>query len=143
MADKLDEIIKNLVLDGRRKGFLTYTEMNKILEDQFIPPDRMDQVFMALEDNGIDVVDEADAAPGLREPSAEAKSGTKQPAAAAAPAAVKTGLAEKIDDPVRMYLTQMGEIPLLTRPNRRSTWRRRSRSRASASARSAWAPACA
>jgi RNA polymerase primary sigma factor len=114
MADRIEDIIKLLVEEGGRRGFLTYQEMNKLLEDQFLPPERMDQVFTALEDASVDVVDESDAEEsGLESPSAAVPTKTKDPALVPAPERVVT--AEKIDDPVRMYLTQMGEIPLLTR----------------------------
>ena len=60
MTDKIEETIKLLTDEGRRKGFLTYAEMSKLMDDQFIPPERMDQVFIGLEDAGIEVVDDED-----------------------------------------------------------------------------------
>ena len=60
MTDSVDQTIKLLVEEGRPKGFLTYAEMSKLMEDQFLPPDKMDQVFIGLEDAGIDVVDDND-----------------------------------------------------------------------------------
>ncbi len=122
MSSKIDETIKTLVDEGRATGYLTFTNMNKLMEDQFVPPDQMDQVFIALEEAGVDVVEDEDvgstegaqlsikAADGLMKGS-KAKKTTKKKAGKAA----KAELPEKIDDPVRMYLTQMGEIPLLTR----------------------------
>ena len=113
MTDKIEETIKLLTDEGRRKGFLTYAEMSKLMDDQFIPPERMDQVFIGLEDAGIDVVDDDDASPAA----AATETLTKAPAKAKklTPDFPRGVLPEKIDDPVRMYLTQMGEIPLLTR----------------------------
>ena len=61
MTDRIEETIKLLTEEGRRKGFLTYAEMSKLMDDQFIPPDRMDQVFMGLEDAGIEVLDDEDS----------------------------------------------------------------------------------
>jgi RNA polymerase primary sigma factor len=117
MAERIEDIIKLLVEEGNRRGFLTYQEMNKLLEDQFLPPDRMDQVFTALEDAEIEVVDENEAEEAdLQAPSAAVPERTAEPALVAAAASPDRVVAqEKIDDPVRMYLTQMGEIPLLTR----------------------------
>jgi RNA polymerase primary sigma factor len=112
MSDKIEETIKLLVEEGRRKGFLTYAEMSKLMDDQFIPPDRMDQVFVGLEDAGIEVLDDADEEGATAAKGLVAGEGQAAPVAAAP---VSSVLAEKIDDPVRMYLTQMGEIPLLTR----------------------------
>lgn len=60
MTDTVEQTIKLLVDEGRPKGFLTYAEMSKLMEDQFLPPDKMDQVFIGLEDAGVDVVDDND-----------------------------------------------------------------------------------
>ena len=115
MTDKIEETIKLLTEEGRRKGFLTYAEMSKLMDDQFIPPDRMDQVFIGLEDAGIDVLDDEDAANNTESEAKPAPAANAQPATQPATELVRGVLPEKIDDPVRMYLTQMGEIPLLTR----------------------------
>jgi len=113
MAERIDDIVKALIEEGTRKGFLTYAEMNKLLEDQFLPPDRMDQVFLALEDRGVDVVDDEDGDDEDEDVKPAAK--VKAKAAAEEKLIERSPAPEKIDDPVRMYLTQMGEIPLLTR----------------------------
>jgi len=118
MSEKIEDTTKLIIDEGRKKGFLTYSEMSKLMDDQFIPPDKMDQVFVALEDAGIEVLDDAASiATGLDTKEALMAAAPARAAAdAAAPAFVRGVLPEKIDDPVRMYLTQMGEIPLLTRP---------------------------
>ena len=119
MAEKIEQTIEVLVEEGNRKGFLTYAEINTLLEDQFVPPERMDQIFLTLEDQGIDVVDDSDSEDPAtigRIPTNNAAVGqgnTRTESAAAVLERVVTP--ERIDDPVRMYLTQMGEIPLLTR----------------------------
>jgi len=116
MSGKFDEAIKALVEEGQNRGALTFGEMSRLLEDQFIPPDQLDQVFVALEEAGVEVVDDNEepiAAPASKTP---AETVAAKAAAAEAALARTVALPEKIDDPVRMYLTQMGEIPLLTRP---------------------------
>src|SRR5262245_19644238 len=115
MAERIDDIVKALIDEGSRKGFLTYAEMNKLLEDQFLPPDRMDQVFLALEDQGVDVVD--DEEPVEEEDTGGEDLEVESPRSKSKDEGVLERVVspEKIDDPVRMYLTQMGEIPLLTR----------------------------
>ena len=117
MTDKIEQTIKLLAEQARSRGFLTYADMSKLMEDQFIPPDRMDQIFVGLEDAGIELVDDDDT-PGDQEVASKPATTTagKAPLATRPAAEVVRGvLPEKIDDPVRMYLTQMGEIPLLTR----------------------------
>ena len=121
MSERIEDTIKLLVEEGRKKGFLTYGEMNKLLEDQFIPPDRMDQVFVALEDASVEVLDDASvpAAGGDADDDGDVKTAVQVASAEAEDTAetlfTRGVMPEKIDDPVRMYLTQMGEIPLLTR----------------------------
>ncbi len=125
MSDKIEDTIKALIDEGRRKGFLTYSEMNGLLEDQFIPPDRMDQIFVSLEEAAVEVIDDTDQ---QGEESAVPDEDTEElpipendnvpdeeEEAPEAPVFSRGVMPEKIDDPVRMYLTQMGEIPLLTR----------------------------
>ncbi|MFT5284403.1 MAG: RNA polymerase primary sigma factor [Planctomycetota bacterium] len=116
MSDRIEETVKLLIEEGRTKGYLSYADMNRLMEEQFIPPDSMDQVFVALEDNGIDLVEEVSADSGPRLPTPPAVPAARTPTRAPAATAARGVLPEKIDDPVRMYLTQMGEIPLLTRP---------------------------
>jgi len=110
--DNLNQKIKHLVQKGKEKGYLTYEELNDMLpDDADISPEKIDDILMMLDELGIDLIDEteiesrdvadAEEAPVFQEVDLEFGE-------------VPT-ITEKIDDPVRMYLTQMGEIPLLTR----------------------------
>jgi len=116
MADKIDQTIEFLVEEGGRKGFLSYAEINNHLEDQFVPPERMDQLFMILEDQGIEVVDNSDSS-DTTTISVQGVGVSQGRSTSTTSSAVleRVVTPERIDDPVRMYLTQMGEIPLLTR----------------------------
>ena len=94
-----------LLKRGKDRGFLTYEDLNDALPDDTVSPDKIDAILMQLDEMGIDLVDETDI--------------EGRAAAPEAPAAweedVESATAARIDDPVRVYLTQMGEIPLLTR----------------------------
>ncbi|MBI3820058.1 MAG: RNA polymerase sigma factor RpoD [Planctomycetes bacterium] len=100
------------VLDAARlKGNkVTYSDVNLILGDDFLGPEQIETLFAQLERYGVRVLDDATA-------DAEAMIGEEAIPAARRQIEQFDGAArtEKIDDPVRMYLTQMGEIPLLTR----------------------------
>ena len=126
MAEKIEDTVKLLIEEGRKKGFLTYSEMNRLLEDQFIPPEKMDAVFVQLEDHGVEILDDAETPAvsqslGGDDEEGGGKDNDPEPVAVAVDDEVhetafsRGMMPEKIDDPVRMYLTQMGEIPLLTR----------------------------
>jgi RNA polymerase primary sigma factor len=119
--EKVDEGLKNLVDTGKSKGYLTYDQVNDYLPDEAVSPEKLDNLLMALEEQGIELVDELEAQ--ARDGKAEVAGADGEPAEVGAEEE-EEGLSfleeddessRRIDDPVRMYLTQMGEIPLLTR----------------------------
>jgi RNA polymerase primary sigma factor len=114
--DRLDQKVKLLVQKGKEKGFLSYEELNDILpDDTVVPPEKIDNILMMLDELGIDLIDEADAE---SRDAAEAEEAEEEALAEGEEELLEEiSVAEKIDDPVRMYLTQMGEIPLLSREN--------------------------
>src|SRR5215475_10001132 len=57
---KLDEGLKTLIESGKEKGYLTYTQVNEYLPDDAVNPEKLDQLLMLLEEQGIDLIDEAD-----------------------------------------------------------------------------------
>ena len=117
MASKVDVIVKQIVEKGKRQGYLTYEEMNDDLPDEAISPEKLDSLLMALDEEGIELMDESEAESRdtfLESDGPAEKKATKTPTKAARADFEDTG--KRIDDPVRMYLTQMGEIPLLSRP---------------------------
>jgi RNA polymerase primary sigma factor len=104
---------------GRQRGFLTWDELNEVLPEEAILPDRLETVLQRVEELGIEIVDEAEAqkpAFGGDEGPVQAKPDFEpaEPIAAEDEFPIESP-SRRIDDPVRMYLTQMGEIPLLTR----------------------------
>ena len=120
--------IKTLIEKGRKKGFLTYEEMNAELPEDAVSPARLDSLLATLDEMGIDLLDEADVqkqAEERFEPSEEPEVPLNEEEAAREQQLKEDELLEKqlagaeaarrIDDPIRMYLTQMGQIPLLTR----------------------------
>ena len=113
-----EEVITGLIERGKKKGYLTYEEMNNEMPDEMISPNRLDSLLMTLDEMGVRLVDEADVAEQLADNFAEdLESGealSKSDDNALESTLVVTD-SKRIDDPVRMYLTQMGEIPLLTR----------------------------
>ncbi len=94
----LEPDLRNVVQAGRQRGFVTYDDVNDLIDD----PEKLDNILMTLDDHGIQLVDDEPAY--LRD---EENNDTASD--------FIDDLGDKIDDPVRMYLTQMGEIPLLTR----------------------------
>ena len=120
--DHSDKDLQELVATGKTQGYLTYDQVNDYLPDEAVNPEKLDNLLIALEELGIELVNEApDRWPRRRRagsasvdrrpttPRAEDRSCSPLPA---------RELPKLSDDPVRMYLTQMAEIPLLTRERR-------------------------
>jgi RNA polymerase primary sigma factor len=104
---KLPAPLKGVIKKGQAKGFLTYEELNDALPEEAVAPEHIDDILMLLDEHGIDIIDEAEA----EERAQKAKDESDEPDEEEVP----DEPSERVDDPVRMYLTQMGEIPLLTR----------------------------
>jgi len=117
-----EQQIKAITEKGKRKGYLTYEEMNEDLPEELVTPDRLDSLLATLDEMGINIVDEADVEKQTGE---DFETPEGEPEAAKEEQLKEDELLEKqlvgaeagrrIDDPIRTYLTQMGEIPLLTR----------------------------
>lgn len=115
VTQMIENDVKNLVEKGRKRGFLTYEEMNKDLPDENISPDRLDSLLMTLDDLGVALIDEADVSKYENKKGKKSKDNISAEDAKLEETLVGSESTARIDDPVRMYLTQMGEIPLLTR----------------------------
>jgi RNA polymerase primary sigma factor len=127
--------IKAMIEKGKKKGYLTYEEMNADLPEDLVSPARLDTLLTALDEMGISLIDEADV--DKHGTPAEIAEEDFEPVEAELPIEpvaeeepviieedkliekeiVESEPNRRIDDPVRTYLTQMGEIPLLNREN--------------------------
>ena len=119
--DKLDEGLKTLLDLGKRRGFLTFDQVNDYLPDEATSPERIHGLLETLDEMGIELINEDEAESRLLasgdlddEPDDEADEPAEDEEAELTPEDLDE-ISRRIDDPVRMYLTQMGEIPLLTR----------------------------
>src|SRR5436189_4869794 len=109
---KVDEGLKTLLESGKEKGYLTYGQVNDYLPDDAVNPEKLDQLLLILEDQGIELIDESEAEEREGGPDV-ARENEEVVAELEQSIAEEEGDSRRIDDPVRMYLTQMGEIPLL------------------------------
>src|ERR1035438_4646446 len=108
--EKLDDGLKALLDQGKEKGYLTYSQVNDHLPDDDANPEKIDQLLILLEDQGIELIDEAEV-----EEREHAGAIDDEVRAELDLSFIDDEDSRRIDDPVRMYLTQMGEIPLLKR----------------------------
>ena len=114
---RIDNSLKTLVEQGRAQGYLTFSQVNDYLPDEAVNPEKLDFLLMSLEEFGLeiraDALDPAAARGADKKRPGRGKSKIREEASA--PTGADEESSRRIDDPVRMYLTQMGEIPLLTR----------------------------
>ena len=111
--EKTQDSLQALIELGRDKGYLTYGQVNEVLPEEDASPDRIDRLLLVLEEQGIELIDDGEA---------EERDGRDARAVEIDARADFEGVGivdeddgRRTDDPVRMYLTQMGEIPLLKR----------------------------
>src|SRR5438105_983773 len=112
MDVKLDEGLKALIESGKHKGYLTYSQVNEILPDDAVNPEKLDQLLIVLEEQGIELIDESEAEEREAGPGPRTEEDARNDLDLSF---MDEEDSRRIDDPVRMYLTQMGEIPLLKR----------------------------
>jgi len=105
--DKFEDDIEKLIDTGKDKGYLTYGDVNEMMpEDMSTSPDDMDDLLTTISGQGIDLLD----APKFgAEKDFELEEGED------VELDLTPGTLEKTNDPVRMYLREMGTVPLLTR----------------------------
>ena len=107
-----DNELAALIATGRAQGYLTFDQVNSYLPDEAVDPEKIDALLVALEEKGIDLLDEPPApiVAAVKGPAAKAKATPRRDEA------ITSAPSNAGNDPIRMYLAQMAEIPLLTRP---------------------------
>src|SRR2546425_6398034 len=90
--------IKELVRLAQEQGYLTYNDINDALPDTMITPEELDEIYIKLRNLEVEIVDQAEV-DRVKQPEPEEQE--------------DNGRLDILDDPVRMYLKQMGQVPLL------------------------------
>ena len=107
IEEKYDEV-RQLITVGKEKGYLLYDEVNEILPSEITSSEELDDLFNAFGAAGIEVVDSDKAYRGDKDFDRDGSG--DEPELDLTPGAL-----DKTNDPVRMYLREMGTVPLLTR----------------------------
>jgi len=106
IEDKFEDDITNLIETGKEKGYLTYGDVNDMIPDDLGTADDMDDLLTTIGSQGIDLR-EGPEFPGDKDFELEEGEDVELD--------LTPGTLEKTNDPVRMYLREMGTVPLLTR----------------------------
>ncbi len=121
LIDLNDASIKKLLSRAKKRGYITVDELNEALPSDQMSPDQIEDIMSAINDMGVQVVEneergeddeeqEAEAEPQIEDEVDPLDDGGPRPAAA-----VKKEPTDRTDDPVRMYLREMGAVELLSR----------------------------
>ena len=119
LEEKYDQV-RQLINMGKERGYLLYDEVNDILPAEVHSSEEIDDLLSTFERYGIDIYEDIAAAKAARaalEATEPADGEVKEEAAGSDEVELDLtpGLLEKTNDPVRMYLREMGTVPLLTR----------------------------
>ena len=117
VLDMSDAAVKKLIKTAKARGFVTYDELNEVLPSEEVSSEQIEDTMSMLSDMGINVIDtdeaeERRAERGGRRRTPRAVVAATPVAKAETPAKEPT---ERTDDPVRMYLREMGSVELLSR----------------------------
>jgi RNA polymerase primary sigma factor len=122
LLDLSDAAVKRLIKTARARGFVTLDQLNAVLPSQEVSPDQIEDTMSMLSDMGITVVESEEAEEGSVEREAddsadEAEESARSLVAPSLPSttAARAEPADRTDDPVRMYLRDMGSVELLSR----------------------------
>ena len=123
LIDLNEASIKKLINRAKKRGYVTVDELNEALPQDQMTTDQIEDVMSAISEMGVNIVEndeeaeaDADAESEVEEIAADADGDGAKPAKkTAAAAAKKTTTSDRTDDPVRMYLREMGAVELLSR----------------------------
>jgi len=121
LLDLNDASIKKLIARAKKRGIITVDELNEALPSDQMSPDKIEDVMSALNEMGVQVVEneergEDDEEPeGEPEPALEDEVDPLDDGGPRRAAATKKEAVDRTDDPVRMYLREMGAVELLSR----------------------------
>jgi RNA polymerase primary sigma factor len=124
LLDLSDAAVKRMIKLAKKRGYVTYDELNEVLPSEEVSSDQIEDVYAMLNEMGINVVESEEAEEGeqAKPAAAAADDGDDEEGGdlveTASTAVTKTTAREptdRTDDPVRMYLREMGSVELLSR----------------------------
>ena len=114
--DYLEQDLQELIAKAKAQGYLTYDEVNAYLPNEDTSPQKLDELLMALDELGVEIVDEAPKDDDFEDDKAKhAETTAKAPAEDTTAVLTREEEKKLTSDPIRLYLSQMAVIPLLDR----------------------------
>ncbi|MDR3408501.1 MAG: RNA polymerase sigma factor region1.1 domain-containing protein, partial [Methylovirgula sp.] len=118
LLDLSDAAVKKMIKTAKKRGFVTYRELNAVLPSEEVNSEQIEDILAMLNEMGINVIEseEAEEADSEEEAEEEIEGGELVEITQTKAVATKTSEpADRTDDPVRMYLREMGSVELLSR----------------------------
>ncbi|KQN93899.1 RNA polymerase subunit sigma [Sphingomonas sp. Leaf231] len=119
LIDLNDANIKKLIARAKKRGYITYDQLNEALPQDQMSSDQLEDVMSALNEMGVNIVENEEAGedgePEERADDEEAEAVDGEAEGAAPAVEKKKETIDRTDDPVRMYLREMGAVELLSR----------------------------
>ena len=112
LLDTQSAAVKRLIAKGKERGYITLDELNSVLPPDQMSADQIEDIMAMLSEMGMQVVDGEEAEEGEPAAKPEAEAATEEEEATGNVDAESLG---RTDDPVRMYLREMGSVELLSR----------------------------
>jgi RNA polymerase primary sigma factor len=116
LLDLSDAAVKKLIKTAKKRGYVTYEELNSVMPSEEVSTDQIEDIMAMFSDMGINVVDEDEVEEA--EPDTPEEESTEVAERTGTAVASKSNTREgsdRTDDPVRMYLREMGSVELLSR----------------------------
>ncbi|WP_138464982.1 RNA polymerase sigma factor RpoD [Poseidonocella sp. HB161398] len=115
MLDMSQAAVKKMIAEARERGFITYDQLNQVLPPDQVSSEQIEDVMSLLSEMGINIIEDEEAEEGESAPSASTAVITKNETRDVALGSSETEKLDRTDDPVRMYLREMGSVELLSR----------------------------
>jgi RNA polymerase primary sigma factor len=121
LLDLSDDAVKKMIKAAKKRGYVTMDELNSVLPSEEVTSEQIEDTMAMLSDMGINVVEddeqgeEAEPADASADSEEDANELAEQTGTAVATTTTKKEPTDRTDDPVRMYLREMGSVELLSR----------------------------
>src|SRR5204862_5525492 len=117
LLDLSDAAVKKMIKQAKKRGFVTFDQLNEVLPSDTTSPEQIEDIMSMLSDMGINVseAEEADADEEKEEADDDTDNELVEVTQKAVTEVKKSEPGERTDDPVRMYLREMGTVELLSR----------------------------
>jgi RNA polymerase primary sigma factor len=113
MLDMSQAAVKKMIAEARERGYITYDQLNQVLPPDQVSSEQIEDVMSMLSEMGINIIEDEEAEDEEAKPTTDVVEASSSREVAVA--ATETEKLDRTDDPVRMYLREMGSVELLSR----------------------------